>query len=194
MLDIGSQLVSKWARYGPEYKINVTDDFTRLTLDSIALYASYFMQIIPHIHSANKVGQQMFYGYQVQLVLPRRFASICCGYAGILICTCYCPRSISNLIYQFFLLESGARAQRPTFVSDYLYKQSTKKYWESIDLMKSVAASVIKERRAHPTPKKDLVNAMILGEDPKTGKTLPDNNIINNMITFLIAGGLDILL
>lgn len=38
MLDIGSQLVSKWARYGPENKIHVTDDFTRLTLDSIALY------------------------------------------------------------------------------------------------------------------------------------------------------------
>ena len=54
--------------------------------------------------------------------------------------------------------------------------------------MKSVAASVIKERRTHPSTKKDLLNAMILGEDPKTGKTLPDNNIINNMITFLIAG------
>ena len=38
MLDIGSQLVAKWARYGPENKINVTNDFTRLTLDSIALY------------------------------------------------------------------------------------------------------------------------------------------------------------
>ena len=38
MLDIGSQLVSKWARLGPENKIPVTDDFTRLTLDSIALY------------------------------------------------------------------------------------------------------------------------------------------------------------
>ena len=38
MLDVGSQLVAKWARYGPENKIHVTDDFTRLTLDSIALY------------------------------------------------------------------------------------------------------------------------------------------------------------
>ena len=37
MLDISSQLVSKWARYGPENKISVVDDFTRLTLDSIAL-------------------------------------------------------------------------------------------------------------------------------------------------------------
>lgn len=37
MYDIASQLVLKWARYGDETPINVTDDFTRLTLDSIAL-------------------------------------------------------------------------------------------------------------------------------------------------------------
>ena len=37
MHDIASQLVSKWARYGPENKIPVAEDFTRLTLDSIAL-------------------------------------------------------------------------------------------------------------------------------------------------------------
>jgi cytochrome P450 / NADPH-cytochrome P450 reductase len=39
MHDIASQLVIKWARFGPKEKINVTDDFTRLTLDSIALWA-----------------------------------------------------------------------------------------------------------------------------------------------------------
>lgn len=37
MHDIASQLIVKWARFGPLQKINVTDDFTRLTLDSIAL-------------------------------------------------------------------------------------------------------------------------------------------------------------
>ena len=37
MHDIASQLVVKWARFGPKDRINVTDDFTRLTLDSIAL-------------------------------------------------------------------------------------------------------------------------------------------------------------
>jgi cytochrome P450/NADPH-cytochrome P450 reductase len=37
MHDIASQLVVKWARFGSKERINVTDDFTRLTLDSIAL-------------------------------------------------------------------------------------------------------------------------------------------------------------
>lgn len=37
MADVASQLVLKWARFGPDSAIDVTDDFTRLTLDSIAL-------------------------------------------------------------------------------------------------------------------------------------------------------------
>lgn len=39
MKDIVSQMVLKWARDGPQAEIAVTDDFTRLTLDSIALCA-----------------------------------------------------------------------------------------------------------------------------------------------------------
>ena len=37
MRDIANQLVLKWARLGPENRILATDDFTRLTLDTIAL-------------------------------------------------------------------------------------------------------------------------------------------------------------
>jgi cytochrome P450/NADPH-cytochrome P450 reductase len=50
MHDIASQLVMKWARHGSEHVIHVTDDFTRLTLDTIALCAmdyrfnSYYQQ------------------------------------------------------------------------------------------------------------------------------------------------------
>ena len=39
MHDIAGQLVMKWARHGSSYSIPVTDDFTRLTLDTIALCA-----------------------------------------------------------------------------------------------------------------------------------------------------------
>ena len=39
MHDIASQLVLAWARKGPSYRIPVTSDFTRLTLDTIALCA-----------------------------------------------------------------------------------------------------------------------------------------------------------
>lgn len=39
MHDIASQLAMKWARHGSETPILVTDDFTRLTLDTLALCA-----------------------------------------------------------------------------------------------------------------------------------------------------------
>jgi cytochrome P450/NADPH-cytochrome P450 reductase len=42
MHDIASQLAMKWARHGPETPILVTDDFTRLTLDTLALCAMNF--------------------------------------------------------------------------------------------------------------------------------------------------------
>jgi cytochrome P450/NADPH-cytochrome P450 reductase len=39
MHDIATQMVMKWARHGSNHVIQVTDDFTRLTLDTIALCA-----------------------------------------------------------------------------------------------------------------------------------------------------------
>ena len=73
-------------------------------------------------------------------------------------------------------------------MTNYIYRDSTRKYWESIEVMKSISLQVIKDRRTKPTDKNDLVNTMLYGSDPKSGKTLPDDNIVNNMITFLIAG------
>ncbi|KAB5590413.1 Cytochrome P450 family protein [Ceratobasidium theobromae] len=37
MLDVVSQLVLKWERFGPQHEIDPTDDFTRLALDTISL-------------------------------------------------------------------------------------------------------------------------------------------------------------
>ncbi|KAG8832855.1 hypothetical protein FRC17_000510 [Serendipita sp. 399] len=37
MIDIASQLVLKWERYGPEYRINPAEDFTRLAFDTVSL-------------------------------------------------------------------------------------------------------------------------------------------------------------
>ena len=42
-------------------------------------------------------------------------------------------------------------------------------------------ATVIEDRKANPTDKNDLLNRMLKGKDPKTGKTLSDDNIKNNV-------------
>jgi len=86
-----------------------------------------------------------------------------------------------------FLQESGVRAQRPAFAT-YFMRSSQKKYDADIALLKTIAKELLMERRTHPNDKKDLLNTMINGRDPETGEGLTDASIINNMITFLIAG------
>jgi len=147
MYDIATQLVSKWARSDPDNSIHVTDDFTRLTLDSIALCAMdkrfnsfYHEEMHPFVDAMSE-----------------------------------------------FLVESGARA-RKTRLEMMLNRAPTQKYEANIALMKSVAQEVIDRRRKTPSDKKDLLNAMLFGKDPKTGERLSDESIMNNMITFLIAG------
>lgn len=147
MLDIGSQLVSKWARTDPDDPINVTDDFTRLTLDSIALCA-----------------------------MDKRFNS-------------FYHEEMHPFVNAMsdFLVESGARARKPR-LELILNRGPNRLYEQNIALMRSVAQEVIDRRRKEPSDKRDLLNAMLLGKDPKTGERLTDESIMNNMITFLIAG------
>ncbi|EGE03825.1 hypothetical protein TEQG_02858 [Trichophyton equinum CBS 127.97] len=147
MHDIASQLVIKWARFGPNEKIHVTDDFTRLTLDSIALCAMgtrfnsfYHEDMHPFVHAM--VG---------------------------------------------FLAESGARASRPAVVQ-YFMHSAQQQYDADIELMKKVAGDLVADRKANPNDKKDLLNAMLKGKDARTGEQMTEESIINNMITFLIAG------
>lgn len=86
-----------------------------------------------------------------------------------------------------FLAESGSRAGRLS-IQTYFMRQTEKQYQDDIKLLQDVAQQVITERRNHPSDKKDLLNAMINGRDPKTGEGLTDQSISDNMITFLIAG------
>lgn len=147
MHDIASQLVVKWARFGSKERINVTDDLTRLTLDSIALCAM----------------DTRFNSFYHEEMHP--FVNAMVG----------------------FLSESGARAQRPA-VATYFMRSAQQKFDSDIALLKNVATEVVAQRKANPNNKKDLLNAMIKGRDAKTGEGLSDESVLNNMITFLIAG------
>ena len=147
MYDIATQLVAKWARQGPEMSVNVTDDFTRLTLDTIALCAM----------------DKRFNSFYREQMHP--FIGAMTG----------------------FLAESGRRDKR-TRLETMLNPAPERQYQADIALMRTVAAEVVAHRRANPVDKKDLLNAMLFGKDPKTGQRLADDSIMNNMLTFLIAG------
>ena len=149
MHEILTQLVLKWARYGPDHRIDAAADFTRLTLDSIAICAM----------------DTRFNSFYTEGVHPFVEAM------------------------QEVLLEAGRRSLRPSLVQR-LMKSASKKYADDIEIMQSTAQKIVDDRRAHPTDKKDLVNAMLNGKDPKTGERMTDESIANNMITFLVAGAL----
>ncbi|KAK4244447.1 cytochrome P450 [Corynascus novoguineensis] len=147
MHEIASQLALKWARHGPDAPIMVTDDFTRLTLDTLALCTMNF-----------------------------RFNS-------------YYHDELHPFISAMgdFLTESGARAMRPAIASIF-HQSAARKYWEDIEVLRKTAQGVLDTRRRHATGRKDLLSAMLDGVDPKTGQKLSDSSIIDNLITFLIAG------
>lgn len=85
------------------------------------------------------------------------------------------------------LSESFARSRRPP-MTGFLYRKQDEHYKLDIDVMKDTAKQLLDDRRKHPSDKKDLLNAVINNVDSKTGQKLGDDSIINNMITFLIAG------
>jgi cytochrome P450/NADPH-cytochrome P450 reductase len=148
MHEVASQLALKWARHGSSTPIMVTDDFTRLTLDTLALCTMDF-----------------------------RFNS-------------YYHDELHPFIQAMgdFLVESGARSRRPALLASILYRQANQKYEEDIQVLRETAQGVLDARKKHPATRKDLVSAMLDGVDSKTGQKLSDSSIIDNLITFLIAG------
>ncbi|KAI0198880.1 bifunctional P-450:NADPH-P450 reductase [Astrocystis sublimbata] len=85
-----------------------------------------------------------------------------------------------------FLVESGKRPSR--VLPSFFYRADDAKFWEDIETMRSTAQEVLDARKTNPIDRKDLLNAMLNGVDPKTGKHMSDSSIIDNLITFLIAG------
>ena len=147
MHEILTQLVLKWARYGSDYRIEAANDFTRLTLDSIAICAMDF-----RFNSFYTEGLHPF------------------------------VRAMQEV-----LIEAGRRSLRPSLIKR-LMKSEERKYLDDIEVLQSTAQQIVANQRANPTKKKNLVNAMLNGKDPKTGESMTDASIADNMITFLIAG------
>lgn len=137
----------KWSCLGDDKPISLTDDFTKLTLDSIALCAMntrfnsfYRDELHPFVKAMNEV-----------------------------------------------LVKSGRRSSRPP-IANMAMKTASRNCEVNIQRMKCVAQNVLDRRRREPSDKNDLLNALIRGQDPQTGEMMSDENIINNMITFHVAG------
>lgn len=147
MQDIATQLAMKWARHGPNAPIMVTDDFTRLALDTISLCSMDYR----------------FNSYYRDDMHP--FIEAMGG----------------------FLKEAGTRSRRPKIAAMF-YRQAEQQFFSDIDVLRKTALEVLEARKESHSDRKDLLSAMMNGVDPKTGKKISDSSIVDNLITFLIAG------
>jgi cytochrome P450/NADPH-cytochrome P450 reductase len=148
MHDVAGQLALKWARQGSQAPIMVTDDFTRLALDTLALCSM---------------------GY--------RFNS-------------YYSPTLHPFIEAMgdFLTEAGTMGRRLP-LPNIFYRAEDQKFGADIDVLRSTAREVLEVRKAGgESERHDLLAAMLKGVDSKTGKKMTDESIMDNLITFLIAG------
>ena len=139
MHDIATQMVLKWARQGSEHRISVSNDFSRLTLDTIALCAMDYR--------FNSFYQEEMHPFVVAMnnVLHDRSSSDQLG--GML------------------------KRLMPSYIEQVR---------KDVEFQRQVSRDLVQYRRDHPTEKKDLLNAMIYGKDPKTGGTMRDELIAAN--------------
>lgn len=87
------------------------------------------------------------------------------------------------------LIESSKRAERPDWFTSLFFRAANRQFDRDNAFLHAVAQEVIdKRRRAPESDKKDLLDAMLNGKDPQTGEKLTDRTVVDNMITFLIAG------
>jgi len=148
MKDVAEQLCLKWARHGPEFTIDIAQDYTRLTLDTISLcmmdyrFNSFYLDGQHHPFVKHMVS--ILSEADIQAMLP--------DWAG------------------FF---------RPSAMS---------KFKKDIKLMTDLCRGMVEHRRRNPVARKDFLNAMLLNSDPETGEQLNDDEIVRNLITFLVAG------
>ncbi|KAL6809711.1 cytochrome P450 [Trichoderma sp. SZMC 28015] len=149
MHEVSSQLTLKWARYGSSTPISVGEDFTRLTLDTVALCSMGF-----------------------------RFNS-------------YYRDDMHPFIKAMYAVLKAAGDRNMRVLPSILHKSADRKFESNIAILRSTAGQVLAARQKSPDATgdpKDLLNAMINGVDPKTGRKMTEQSIIDNLITFLVAG------
>ncbi|KAH6988168.1 cytochrome P450 [Ilyonectria sp. MPI-CAGE-AT-0026] len=148
MHDVAGQLAMKWARHGPSTAIQVGEDLTRLTLDTVALCSMGFR----------------FNSYYRDDMHP----FIAAMYA--------------------VLKEAGDKTMR--VLPSVFHKSADRKYKANINILRTTANEVLQSRKkeGESSGRKDLLTAMLNGVDPVTGCKMTDESIIDNLITFLVAG------
>ncbi|EOD50706.1 putative bifunctional p-450:nadph-p450 reductase protein [Neofusicoccum parvum UCRNP2] len=86
-----------------------------------------------------------------------------------------------------WLKDADKQSSRPEFVNN-LRILAMKKFEADIKTMRTICQDIVDQRRKQPVEAPDLLNSLLYNKDPKSGEGLSDGSIIDNMITFLVAG------
>ncbi|GIE89174.1 bifunctional cytochrome P450/NADPH--P450 reductase [Actinoplanes regularis] len=144
MLEVAEDLVAAW---DGKTDVDVTDDMTRLTLDTIALAG---------------FGQR-FKSFEQPELHPFL-------------------QAMGNA-----LTEAMDRTRQLPVVTG-LKRRADAAYRADISIMQATVDEVIRARRQTNDKSRDLLGLMLDATDPLTGERLSDENIRNQVLTFLIAG------
>lgn len=149
MLDVGLQMVDRWARLRSDEIVDVPDDMTRLTLDVIALCGFDYRFNSFYREEMHPFVDSMVRALELSMKADDR------------------PNLINQLRFK----------ERQQFVTD-------------VHSMHDLVAELISERkqRGDTNGARDLLGLMLDAEDPSTGEKLDEENIRNQIVTFLIAG------
>jgi len=80
--------------------------------------------------------------------------------------------------------EAMKRPTRPRFLNWLLYQS---KFQKDSKAMRQYAAECLAYRKANSTDRKDLLYAMMNGKDPETGKSLSEQQVIDEMVSMPIG-------
>ncbi len=56
------------------------------------------------------------------------------------------------------------------------------------DFLRRDLTRIVANRRAMPSAQPDLLDSLLVARDPETGRTMRDEEVVNNLLTFIIAG------
>ncbi|KAF5018622.1 hypothetical protein F66182_9414 [Fusarium sp. NRRL 66182] len=86
------------------------------------------------------------------------------------------------------MTESFAQSNLPDFVNNYVRFRAMAKFKRQAAELRRQTDELIAARRQNPVDRDDLLNAMLNAKDPRTGEGLSPESIVDNLLTFLIAG------
>lgn len=91
--------------------------------------------------------------------------------------------AVSDLMTEFLLQNNLL-----DLINNWVRFRAMTKFNRRADQLRHVIEEFIETRRKNPVNRNDLLNAMLSHADPNTGKCLSDESVVDNLLTFFIAG------